>query len=238
MQISQIFLTENNQKLPELLQDRVDLIKAFYPEMKHVLYDMDSLRNFIQENFDKNVVHAFDSLNPYAYKADLGRYCLLYIFGGWYFDISIKLNLKLNLNKDINGLFYRDMAFNLFNQFGSSCPYAISNAIIFSKMKNEIFQLAIEKVVKNCKDKCYGDNCLWPTGPFLLGKALAEINSLKDYIFGDFLPLTPLHENKNLAFVFPNGLVHAYFKDKQLVDFGAQGINNYAELYKLKNIYK
>jgi mannosyltransferase OCH1-like enzyme len=238
MQISQIFLTENNQKLPELLQDRVELIKAFYPEMKHVLYDMDALRNFIQENFDNNVLNAFDSLNPYAYKADLGRYCLLYIFGGWYFDISIKLNLKLNLNKDIKGLFYRDMSFNMFNQFGSSGSYAISNAIIFSKMKNEIFQVAIEKIVKNCKDKYYGDNCLWPTGPFLLGKAIAEIDSLKDYIFGDFLPLTPLHENKNLAYIYPNGLVQAYSKDKTLVDFGAQGINSYPELYNLKNIYK
>jgi mannosyltransferase OCH1-like enzyme len=238
MQISQIFLTENNQKLPNLLQDRVDLIKAFYPEMKHVLYDMSSLRNFIEENFDNDVLATFDRLTPFAYKADLGRYCLLYILGGWYFDISIKLALKLNFNKDIKCIFYKDMSFDNFNIFGSSSPYAVSNAIIFSQNKNEIFQLAIEKVVENSKNKFYGDNCLCPTGPNLLGKVIAEIGSTRNCVFGDFLPLTPFHENKNLAFIYPNGFVHAYFKDKSLSDFGAQGVNNYAELYDLKNIYK
>lgn len=237
MQISQIFLTKNNQKLPDLLQDRVNLIKAFYPEMKHVLYDNDSLRNFIEENFDNDVLFSFDTLIPYAYKADLGRYCLLYIFGGWYFDISIKLVLKLNFNKNIKSIFYRDMNFNNFNQFGSSSSYSVSNAIIYSQKNNEIFKLAIKKVVENSKKKFYGDNCLCPTGPFLLGKAIAEIGSTKNCVFGDFLPLTPFHENKNLAFIYPDGKIHAYFKDKTLLDFGALGINSYPELYELKNIY-
>ena len=54
-------------------------------------------RVFIKKHFPNSILQAYDSLIPKAFKADLFRYCFLYIRGGCYFD-----------NKMINRLALRD----------------------------------------------------------------------------------------------------------------------------------
>ena len=48
------------------------------------MYNKESLRNFIENEFDLSTLKAFDKIKPYAYKADLGRYCILYIYASQY----------------------------------------------------------------------------------------------------------------------------------------------------------
>ena len=54
-----------------------------------MFYDDKECRDFIKEHFHKNVLLAYDALIPGAFKADLFRYCELYINGGWWFDIDM-----------------------------------------------------------------------------------------------------------------------------------------------------
>ena len=65
------------------------------PEFNHYLYDDKMCREFIKQNFSDDVLYVFDKLKPGAYKADLWRYCILYINGGIYIDIKFKCNEKL-----------------------------------------------------------------------------------------------------------------------------------------------
>ena len=54
------------------------------------------LNNFLQEYFTPVVLQTFNALKLGAHKADLLRYCLLYVFGGVYIDISTELIMKIS----------------------------------------------------------------------------------------------------------------------------------------------
>ena len=56
-------------------------------------------REFIKNNFRVEVLHAYDILIPTAYKADLWRFCVLYINGGIYGDLT----QHFTKNFDVNG---------------------------------------------------------------------------------------------------------------------------------------
>ena len=83
-----IFQTYHTLHLPEQMRACVNKLIHNNPEFTHHLYDDTMCREFIKRNFQDKVVRAFDMLNPGAYKADLWRYCVLYIHGGIYLDIK------------------------------------------------------------------------------------------------------------------------------------------------------
>lgn len=53
--------------------------------------------DFLVTHFPKEVLEAYDTLRPGAFKADLFRYCVLLIHGGVYADIDIQLESALDL---------------------------------------------------------------------------------------------------------------------------------------------
>jgi mannosyltransferase OCH1-like enzyme len=83
-----IFQTWKTKDLPPKMKECVENLKKENTEFTHYLYDDNDCRNFIINNFDKNIIKAYDSLIPGAYKADLWRYCVLYKLGGIYLDIK------------------------------------------------------------------------------------------------------------------------------------------------------
>ena len=76
----QIFQTwHNKNELPPQVKSNIEKMKELNPEFDHYLFDDDDCLQFIQQHFTQDVVNAFQSLVPGAYKADLWRYCVLYI---------------------------------------------------------------------------------------------------------------------------------------------------------------
>lgn len=55
------------------------------------------IKKFIKENFDMNVLKAYDMLYAGAYKSDIFRLCVLYIHGGIWTDISSICEYPLDL---------------------------------------------------------------------------------------------------------------------------------------------
>ena len=82
--IFQIYISDDGSGPSEALSDAIASVKRCFSAYQYSLHNNDSLRTFIEENFDNEVVESYDKLRPFAYKADLGRYCLLYQLGGWY----------------------------------------------------------------------------------------------------------------------------------------------------------
>ena len=153
-----IYQTWHTKKLPPKMFESVNLIKNLNPRFNYQLFDDDDCREFIKNNFEERVLHAFDSLIPGAYKADLWRYCILYKNGGIYLDIKyrplnnfrfITMTEKEHwvLDADKNGIY---------------------NALMVCRPGNEILLKAINKIVENVKTKFYGNSSLEPTGPLLL----------------------------------------------------------------------
>jgi len=235
MQVSQIYLSDGDEKLPPYLNHCVERVKAFYPNMKHVLYGKDALREFLSAGFDSDVLGAYDKLNPYSYKSDLGRYCLLYEFGGWYFDVSILPLAGANLQPSIETLAFRDV------QMHSRTSWACNGAVIYAQERRPIFETAIKKVIENCRNEYYGITPLCPTGPTVLGQAFAIHGANPNSIFGDLQVLTPLHTTKNIAFVLPDGTLLALRKPSaggDLASLGAKGTNNYNDFYSSRTVYR
>jgi hypothetical protein len=235
MEISQIFLSDDQDgQLSPFLEMTTGTVKTAFPEANHTIYTNETLRQFIVDNYDSAVVWAYDSLCPYAYKADLGRYCLLNVLGGWYVDIGVKLNSGVDIGERIEMLAFRDI------QRFSFTSWACSIGILYSKPDNVVFQTAIDMIVENCRDQYYGITPLCPTGPTLLGAALAANGGNVNDVFGDYLELTPTHEQKNRAFVLPNGTIMGWGKPSDggdLSALGAKGTNNYNRLWADRKVY-
>ena len=85
-----IFQSWHTLNLPPKMNDNVQLLKLQNPEFTHYLYDDEMCREFIKENFEEDVLNAYDKLIPGSYKCDLWRYCILYKYGGIYLDIKYK----------------------------------------------------------------------------------------------------------------------------------------------------
>ena len=234
MQVSQIYISDSKADLPEYLATCVAQVKKLYPEFEYHLYNQETLRQFIADHFDASVVSAFDTLKPYAYKADLGKYCLLYALGGWYFDISVKLVNTVSVPDDINLLAFRDI------QQNSKTSWACGVAIMYAKPNNPVFQTAIDLVLANCQNHYYGINPLCTTGPVLFGQALAIQGANTAHIFGDLF-LTPENTESPAAFFAPDGTIVGLLKPTghggDMGSLGAQGTNNYGQMWGAKDIF-
>jgi len=169
------------------------------PEYEYKLFDDYECRNFIKIFFDKNILDAYDLLIPGAFKADLFRYCYLYINGGCYFDCKsiLKIPLRKIINKDDELLLCKDIGKGYYN------------AVMLSIKNNNV----ILKVINNCVDKIFnfykiydinhklfnhGDSILSLTGPILLFNVA---NNLID-------------KNKSVKFIHinKNNFIHPYQK--------------------------
>lgn len=146
------------------------------PGYKIKYYDNKLCRKFIRDNFSQDVLIAFDTLKPGAYKADLFRYCILYKNGGVYGDLPQEYLVPLSelidnkndtlvLAKDCNWL-----------AEGEAVSISIQISFMAAKPHLPIYKKAIDKVVENVKNKFYGKNPLCPTGPILFGSLITNEN--------------------------------------------------------------
>lgn len=218
-----IFQTWHTKNLPDKMKKNVELIKNNNPAFNYYLYDDNDCRNFIQENFNSDVLNAFDTLIPGAYKADLWRYCILYKLGGIYVDIKYK---PLNEFKFINLTEKEHWVLDV-DKIG------VYNAVMVCLPNNQILKRAIDKVVENVKRRYYGNCSLEPTGPRLLGALFSENEKNNMDMYHDF------YENFNNRFVLFNNYIifksyngyieeHSTYKNKE----------HYAYLWSIRKIYK
>jgi mannosyltransferase OCH1-like enzyme len=149
----------HTKDLPPLMKKNYEQLVLHNPELNFHLYDENECRQFIKDNFDSEVLNAYNSLVPCSYKSDLWRFCVLYINGGIYMDIKYKCvnNFKLIALTE-KEYFVRDRPIN-----------TTYTALIVVKPQNSIMLKCINQIVSNVKNKYYGFNALYPTGPGLLG---------------------------------------------------------------------
>ena len=171
--ISQIYLSDATNELPNFLTSCTRSIADNFKDYRHKVYINEELRLFIKSNYDNEVLWAYDTLKPYSYKSDLGRFCLLYKMGGWYFDIAIKCLENTKIDPATDMLCFRD------EQRHSNTSWAVAGGIIWSRPSNNILSKAIEMIVLNCKERWYGRTPLCPTGPALFGEAIVKKIGIK-----------------------------------------------------------
>jgi mannosyltransferase OCH1-like enzyme len=161
--------------LPVQLQEmRVRWINS-HPDFKYHYFDDEACRHFLETHFDIGVVSAYDSVLPGAFKADIWRLGVLYIYGGFYLDIKFGPPAHYTLQDlaahQVNGLFLV--------QDHNDSRIGVYNAVMGASAGNPIFRKALALICSNVHDRRYGQNCLDITGPAALHEIFSPyINKL------------------------------------------------------------
>mgnify|MGYP006077386983 CR=1 FL=1 len=119
--------------------------KKFYaPDYKHIVYDDNQCLKFIKRFnailSEKDLGETWFSLKKGAHRADLFRYCYLYINGGVYLDIKTELIEPLNITFPKKNILYTVLSKDI---------NTIYQGVIATPPENPIFMDLIEYIVNN-----------------------------------------------------------------------------------------
>jgi len=214
----------HTKDLPPLMHANYQQLKASNPEFEHHLFDENDCREFIKNNFEEDVLNAYNTLVPCAYKCDLWRYCILYITGGIYLDIKYKCinNFKLIALTEKEH-FVRDRPVN-----------NIYNALIIVQPQNPILLNCIKQIIQNIKNNYYGQTALSPTGPGLLGSFFSnnDYNNMEIY-FSD----TTTDDFSKDYMVYKKTIILTYYDEYRQEQQRFQKKQHYEKIWEIKKIY-
>jgi Glycosyltransferase sugar-binding region containing DXD motif len=226
--------------MPDTIQINTDFARSLYPNAIYRLWNGEELRSFIESEFGREVLWAFDCLRPYSYKADLARFCLLYVLGGMYLDLGIRLLSRWSIPRRYQVAACRDVAFLTANWA------TMQTGLLWSKPRQLEFQRAIDFIIENCRSQYYGQSPLHPTGPVLLGKtmitALVERggNAKDSQWIGLCRPITPDSGMWNVCYISRDERMIA-LRTKMipgdLSHLGIVGGNNYNWIWRSHRAY-
>jgi mannosyltransferase OCH1-like enzyme len=83
-----IFQTWTTKNISSHFRSLIETWIENNPNYAYFLFDDDNCKTFIQKHFDIRVYNCYCRIVPGAFKADLWRYCILYVYGGVYADIK------------------------------------------------------------------------------------------------------------------------------------------------------
>ena len=162
-----IFQTWRTKQVSPEFQNIINSWKIYNPDYEYYLYDDNDCLKFLQENFGFSswVVNIYNKLKSGAFKTDLWRYCVLYIYGGFYIDID-----TLCLGK-IDNVLYNDTEFVVpIDLTHATTNHHLFNAFIGCIPKSKIMLKCIDRFIYNFKNNIFGKELLDFCGPGLLGR--------------------------------------------------------------------
>ena len=168
----------SEEKMGIGMKNLINTWKENNPTYKYYLYDSNDRENFIKNNFSKKIYDAYCRILPGAYKADLWRYCVLYIHGGIYIDIDTLCIGKLDdfLHKKIDFICPID-----FNKNISEGTHNLSNGFIASVPNSKILKYCIDIIVYQIDNNIIPESKLNFSGPGVLGRAMNIYLNLSEY---------------------------------------------------------
>lgn len=234
---------EADRALPPAVEENVDTFKALHPDLEYRLFLEEDVLELLKDKFTDPVQQAYQSLKPFAYRADLARYCILFEYGGLYADLSYYFVRPVPMPKNIPVVFRGNLV---------SAPWDTSNGIIYMPPRHKALAQAIKMVCANVQRRYFGATALCPTGPALFGKALATTCEAEEIITGR-ASLTKREQVQHLVphMVLPGddhihcqslkeGLVAVKRKPLASTGLGELGIttgNAYREMWEKRQVY-
>lgn len=238
---SVIYQTFQSRLIPKAIDDATNSWKELNPEYSWKYFSDIDCRNYIKENFNKDVLKAYDSLIPGSYKSDLWRYCIIYKEGGVYADI--KFGAVVSLSEIID----KDTELVITNDIDDKRMY---NAFFAAKPKHPVILKCIKEVVRRVNNKEYGHSYLYTTGPILMGDCFFPyLGTCKCLPVGkhgkiQVFELKIINKDEHILFIVDkNGkkLINRRHSKEIFYDEytnSITGIKHYAELWNERKIFK
>lgn len=187
-------IVQTSEETPSSFSPAMMTLKLLNDDYEHFHFNKIQRREFIKQNFSKDVLLAYDTLTSGAFQADLFRYCFLFIHGGCYFDDKVIARESLDniIKEDDDFLICNDYEFR--NILSRDVGHAYLNAIIMTKENNPLLKSMIDACVDNILNKQdyfmhlanekNDENMLLLTGPRLFFEILNKnINKEKQIRF-------------------------------------------------------
>ena len=240
-----IYESWRSHEVPKGMRDNIEALLKVNPEFDYYLYSDEDCAAFIADNYDTEVLDAFKSLKPGAYKSDLWRYCILYKLGGVYLDIKSYSTVPLvSILDEVPTIYVRDMDAYGYQMIAGDFQFGhcLYNGFMASPPKNEIFKACIDDIVRSCKGRLYKRNAIDVTGPCLLGSVVQRQIS-KEFI--DALPFKSYVRYGNIGsmeqvVLYKDKVVlrnyATYREEQELICKKTKGLH-YSALYAQKKIY-
>jgi mannosyltransferase OCH1-like enzyme len=218
----------HSREVPYHMSETIRRVIEENPQFDVYLYSEVEARAFLVKHFPAEVVQAFDSLKPTAYKSDLFRYCVLYKQGGVYMDTKFSFNVPLeSLLTSATPLYVRPEP--------GWCPTknGIMNGFLAAPPRSKVYQSAIDAIVKSCQAKEYKENDLALTGPCLLGD---KVDAEREAAMRDQSRLT--FDDPTYTIRLDGKVVGRSYFEYRAEQRATQKEPYYKDLYKARDIYR
>jgi len=133
-----LFQTFKTPDLPELMYQAAQSWITHNPGFEYRFFDDDAQAAFIRDNFDPDVFTAYQKIEAGAFRADLWRYCVLWVHGGVYADIDTICRSDLTLSLRPEDEF-------VVSDTGGNVPSAVFNAFIAARPQHPFLKRAIAR---------------------------------------------------------------------------------------------
>jgi mannosyltransferase OCH1-like enzyme len=164
-----LFQTYNNKsKIPIYITDSLN---KYAPDYKYYLFDDIEGLSFIQQYFSEAVVNRYNTLRG-AHKADLLRYCYLYINGGIYADIKTIFIKPLSEIFDHSKLSNKDILYSVL----AKSKRAIYQGILATTKFNPVFLVLINKIIISTNIEIFMNYHLYTMQMYKLIKNIPSMN--------------------------------------------------------------
>jgi mannosyltransferase OCH1-like enzyme len=229
-----IFQTWKTKKISDGLKGLTQTWIQNNPNYAYFLYDDNDCDKFIKKYFDKKIYNAYCRIIPGAFKADLWRYCVLYIYGGVYVDMdTICMNsIDTFLNEDIELMTPIDL-----NNNPNIGTHNLFNAFIASIPKHPILLDCIHRIVYNVENNIIPFSNLDFAGPGILGRSTNTYLQLEEET--SFIGKEGIYNNNICLLHFEQETEHVKgIKNNNILFQNKNGNTNIQQIYneELNNI--
>lgn len=206
----------------------VDTWKTRNPRYEFVMMDAAERVQFIREHFQPTVLTAYQCIVPGAYKADLFRYCYLWVHGGVYVDIDTLCLGSLNDFLIPGAELVVPIDLNLSPNEGT---HNLACGFIAAVPRHPALMRCIQAVVRNVQTAAVPTSKLDFSGPGVLGRAV------NDYMNRDetasFVGKEGLHAAAKIHFLkFEPGTEFVKNAQNQLLFQNKNGNHEIVKLYQ------
>ncbi len=171
-----IYQTFKSNCVPKGMYDSAMSWVKFNPTYEYRFFDDNDCITLIKNNFDQKILDIYLSIKIGAFRADIWRYCALYLTGGVYADIDTVCTRELDtlIDDDIDFI----------APFDIPVPYGIYNAFICTQARHPF----LEQMIYHIKTKMQinkATNLFHITGPPGLGIAMNQVLGRNKYYLFD-----------------------------------------------------
>ena len=220
--------------MPDSVERNIRWLRETHPWAKHHLLSGDDIRGLLSAHFAVDVLAAYDQQAPFSFRANLARYCLIYLFGGLYVDIGVRFVSTLRGPRNSGLVGFRD------HWQTAKHGAAVAQGVFLAKAKRPELKTAIDMVVANVSARYYGAAPTDVSGPGVFARAIAHHHDGSSCWFGQYVPVSPETRLKNFVFITPDGEIVALGKSGaggDLSYLGLSGVNNYVDIWRSRRVY-